>query len=116
MQNIDFRSSSQLFFGYRTVYTLVSILFLKSSSIPSFLSQIILYAESFSTFMFMEIGNIEVCQSVKYFHFPIRRIFISVKFSLNHQSDHHYHSLMYKKAQSDQRCVLQIHSGLYISN
>ena len=90
--------------------------FLKVLVFLLFSSQIILYAESFSTVMFMEIGNIEVCQSVKYFHFPIRRIFISVKFSLNHKSDHHYHSLMYKKAQSDQRCVLQIHSGLYISN
>ena len=107
MQNIDFRSSSQLFFGYRTVYTLVSILFLKSSSIPSFLSQIILYAESFSTFMFMEIGNIEVCQSVKYFHFPNSQKFHKRQkerqLSLNHQSDHHCHSLMYKKAQSDRR-------------
>ena len=53
--------------------------FLKVLVILLFSSQIILYAESFSTFMFMEIGNIEVCQSVKYFHFPNRKIFISVK-------------------------------------
>ena len=94
--------------------------FLKVLVFLLFSSQIILYAESFSTFMFMEIGNIEVCQSVKYFHFPNSQKFHKRQkerqLSLNHQSDHHCHSLMYKKAQSDQRCVLQIHSGLYISN